>query len=210
MKLPSISSKQQIQLIILVMALLVTGYSFWYAGVFKATAYNQNMINRAQNRLSVKAKKTPAVPKTTVSAKQLIAKQEQLTQAQLTLTRLQQRFVPLQSKDEQQRLRHEISELAASLQMRVIVMEDAQRGGGRDGRVAPKFEEVSSYYGRPLIVLQALTQYHAAEAFIQELGTLSYFVAPVHMRLLAEEMSTNVREAVQQQQPLRLELILSI
>lgn len=207
--LKQLSKKEKTQIIILVLALAIGGYGVWYAGVYDKVSHTENMINRAKNRIKVKKERTLPVPEKATSENELQKARELLKEAKLAYKRVSQRFVSLNSKKEQQRLRHEISELATSLQMHVIILEDAQRAHiGKDE--APRFEQVNRDYGRPLLELHAITHYFAVQTFLDELNSLSYFVAPVHFKLEAEESRLKPEQAAQQQQLLRLEVILTM
>lgn len=200
---------QKIQVGILSFTLLFTGYIYWYAGVYGEINSNSNMISRAENRIKLRKSEALPAPKKSASEHELEKARKQLEEAEMALSRFSQRFVGDDESNLQQQLRHEISELATGLKMHVITFEDAAKRTGRDDDV-PIFQEVNREYGRPLLKLHALSHYSAIQTFLDELGTLSYYVAPVHFKLIAEEPRIKAEQALQQKQMLRFEVILTM
>lgn len=203
---------QQNQTLILVMAVVLGGYGFWYSGVHKELANTENLISRKQNRLEKRASVQPAPKVAKASEKEITTLRETLVQEEADFRRLMQRFVPLDSQQQQQRLRRELTNLATGLGLKITRLEDVGRRSGNDQN-APDFgnyTEVDPRYGRPLLSLQAWGPYFGVQTFLDELASLSYVVAPVNFRLMAQEDENQAPNSRPEAPVLKVEMVLAI
>lgn len=207
-----LSAAQQNQVLVLVCAVLLGAYGIWYSGVYKEIANSENMIGRRENRMETRAADVPQPKNNSATEKQLAGIKAQLERDQRSLQRLEQRFVPADSPEQQQTLRRELSTMANGLGMRVIKLEGAlQRSDKVDE--APELNEaaeIDKRYGRPLLVFEVWGTYFALQTLLDELGTLSYTVAPVNLQVTADEPKMSARQALEVQQLLRIEMVLAI
>ena len=205
-----LSFGQQNQVLILACALLLGLYGLWYSGIYKEITRQHNMISRLHNRMETRAADIPQPKPGAATERRIDELKARIGSDQASLARLQQRFVPDDQAELQQKLRHELSTLASGLNMRVVRLENARR---RQSDKAPTLDEVNQHnnpYGRPLLLFEAWGSYFALQSLLDELGTLSYTVAPVTLQVRAEETAANAQQALSTPQNLRIELVLAI
>jgi len=203
---------QQNQTLILVTAVMLGGYGFWYSGVHKELAKTENLVSRKQNRLEQRASVQPAPKAARASEKDITALRDALEQEEADFRRLMQRFVPLDSQQQQQRLRRELTNLATGMGLKINKLEDVARRAG-NAQTAPDFgnyTEVDPRYGRPLLALQAWGSYFGVQSFLDELASLSYVAAPVNFRLLAQEDEDQTPNSRPEAPVLKVEMVLAI
>lgn len=208
----SLNRTQQNQIIILGCAAFIGAYALWFTGVHKNNADLENKINRKTDRVEARKTQISEIKSDTKSLAAIKKTDELLEEKEQTFRRLSQRFVPVGAQEQQQKLRRELSELAKGLGMRVIRLEGSMRRPG-DETQAPDFNdssEISKNYGRTLLVFHAWGSYFSTQSFLEELDSLSYFVSPVNFRIIATEPRLTAQQASQQQQTLRVELVLAI
>lgn len=187
-----LESKQQIQIMVIVIALVLTGYGVYYAKLDKEISHAQSMVNRAKNRIkskfgggAVDTKENPQRLK-----KRLDSLTASLTEKKQRLSDLEKTLAPVDSMLVMQSMRLEITRLAESSGMYVKSMQGARSTGFSRGQaIAPdeKFvaDQSRNEYERPLLNLQVLSDYAGLLAFLDGLSGLKYNVSPVKLTLSA-------------------------
>jgi hypothetical protein len=206
------NNTQQNQILILVSALMLGAYALWFSGLYKDNTKLEQMINRRLDRIETRAAPIAEPTNSAATEKQIQQLQKNLTDNNRNLQRLLQRFAPLDNPVQQQLLRRELSELASGLGMRVIKLEGALKRN-KDLQIAPDFDaksEIDRRFGRPLLIFEAWGSYFALQTLLDDLDSLSYTIAPVNIRITADEPTMSARQALEHQQVLRIELVLAI
>jgi len=209
-----LSSIQQTQILVLFSALILAGYLLWFKTIYQDNVKLEQQISRRENRLASRANPLSAVQNSSTAEKDIKALEKALALEKRSLQRIRQRFVPLDNPEQQQRLRRELSELASGLGMRIIKLEGAMRRSKNDTlQNAPDFNEQSEIdprYGRPLVIFEAWGNYFALQTLLDDLNSLSFIIAPVNLRITADERPMNPQQALQVQQILHIQLVLAI
>jgi len=195
--------------------ILVIGYGAWNFQLNKNVDHAKSMLDRRINRIEVRTTST-AEPIGNLGAMERSLKNliVQVEKAEKNYSRLQKRFLPLNSSSLRQNLKTEIAEKAAQYGMRVKRFEDGARPENDD--VVPSWElelqEVNNRYSRPLMLFETKTTFIRLIQFLDSLKSLSYQVSPVKILKLEawtpKDQTANT--ALQQQQVIDVELLLTL
>lgn len=185
-KFASLSSAKKNQVLILICATLLAGYfGVWYPIKSQDVEHSENMVSRKQNRIQTR---TSGVEMPKASARklenQLKALETQLTGVDGKLSDMSRKFVPLDTLEDLQTMRLEISQLAKISGVNVIEMG----GGKRDASISIENvmrRETANRFGRPLVALKAKATYAQLLRFTYGLNDLAYSVSIVNVDIVA-------------------------
>jgi hypothetical protein len=208
-----LENKQKIQLGVLMLAIVVAGYSLWMASAYKTLNEATNAANRKADRLE---KRQAATQAPDFSSKNLEAELENITEGysevQLRRTQLSVDFIPLNNLDAMQNTRRRVTELASRVGLKVTRF-DALRNLVVEGE-APTSEEVrkmetQNRYGRPLMRFQSYSSYESIRDFLSELSRLETAVVPVNVQIELIEPEGEISKVNEQIVAIKTSMILA-
>lgn len=160
----------------------------WHWQNYNKLAHAENMVNRAENRLQLKADAIPEMPKTAGSIdKELGDYTDKQKNLGTEYDQISSIFLPFSDVEKYQSLRLSISDLAENLNIRVNSVTEINQGEvalNTAGNPTGMF--LSKRWGRPLINYQMNMRFIDLLNFLEGLETLEYQVSSVSLEIEAE------------------------
>ncbi len=208
--------KQQNQMLVLLMAVVLGGYGVYFLGLNKEIKQAENMMNRTKNRMAAKYKNIKELKQSPVLIKKkLDALTVNLQQKSDKLAVLEALLMPNDSMKDVQKMRLSISQLAENSAMVISRMEGKISRSISDIADKPgeSFlrDQLNNRFHRPLIQVVSTVSFKGLMAFLEGLKKLEYNVSPVEINihaLVPEELDPDT--ALEQQQFLRVRLLLAL
>jgi len=173
-KYKRLPAKDRKQLIILVSCIIISAYGFFSAMLWQDMFNAEKLANRKANRTETRIGKIEE-PKfdNKISDKNLVKLQIELDQSKENISKLTEKFIPINDADRLQQLKLDISELADNVDLKIKSFEVL------GAALKPHEEELTEYsdtrnqyYQRPYFAIKAQSKFYPLLDFIQALNQL--------------------------------------
>jgi Tfp pilus assembly protein PilO len=184
-KYKSLSDKDQRLMIVLIICVLVSGYGFWAAMLWQDMFEAEKLANRKENRIETRIGKVEA-PKfdSSISEKRLQELSDELLISQDKIEKLTHRFIQLDNAGLVQKIKLKVSELADESGVKIETFEiiNIKRKPGTEE--IDEYNDVrQKYYNRPLVAIQASSNYFSLLAFLKGLNSLEKLAVVKHLQI---------------------------
>ena len=187
-----LSESDKNKILIIFCAILAAGYiGVWYPQTSEEITFQENMINRRLDRIKNRVANIPEPAAAPVNLKRtLAALDESLVERRGRLLELEARFASLETPEELQALRLEVSRLAQESKVLIERMggfapSSSQETGVTSAEALAR--SASNRFGRPLMELRARADFGGLMRFLQRLGDLRHNVSVVRLGLKLAE-----------------------
>jgi len=173
-KYKRLPAKDKTQLIILIACIIVSAYGFFAALLWQEMFDAEKMANRKANRIETRIGKIEE-PKfnSAISDKNLLKLQTELDQSKESISKLTEKFIPINDADRLQQLKLDISELADDVDLKIKSFEVLGAALKAHEEELTEFTDTrNKYYKRPYFAIEAQSKFFPLLNFVQALNQL--------------------------------------
>jgi hypothetical protein len=173
-KYKRLPAKDKTQLIILIACIIISIYGFFAAMLWQEMFDAEKMANRKANRIETRIGKIEE-PKfdSAISDKNLAILQTEFDKSKENISRLTEKFIPINDADRLQQLKLDISELADDVDLKIKSFEVLGAVLKAHEEELTEFTDTrNKYYKRPYFAIEAQSRFYPLLNFIQALNQL--------------------------------------